>query len=115
MKRLLWAFAALCLVLQVRAGGKYLPAFPGAEGFGAFTPGGRGGKAIFVTTLEDYDSAKGETPITGSFRQAVESKGPRFILFRVSGTIFLKAELPVYEPYLTIAGQTAPGDGICQS
>ncbi len=90
-----------------------LPAFPGAEGFGSFTPGGRGGTVLYVTTLADYDSAKGEAPIPGSFRQAIETKGPRNILFKVSGTIFLKSVLVVREPFLTIAGQTAPGDGIC--
>ena len=95
------------------AGTNYLPAFPGAEGYGAFTPGGRGGKAIFVTTLADYDPSKGEAPIEGSFRKAMGTKGPRMVLFRISGTIFLKNEIAVHEPYLTIAGQSAPGDGIC--
>lgn len=89
-----------------------LPAFPEAEGFGAFTPGGRGGQVLFVTTLEDYDPAK-EAPIPGSLRAAITTSGPRLILFRVSGTIFLKATLAVTRPHLTIAGQTAPGDGIC--
>ena len=98
---------------ELRAADKYLPAFPGAEGFGAYTPGGRGGSVLFVTTLQDYDASKGESPIPGSFRQAVETDGPRMILFRVSGTIFLKTPLKVKAPYLTIAGQTAPGDGIC--
>jgi formylglycine-generating enzyme required for sulfatase activity len=108
---------ALCATGWLNSDGsapdKYLPAFPGAEGFGAFTPGGRGGKVLFVTSLEDYDATKGEAPIPGSFRKAVETQGPRTILFRVSGTIFLKAQLDVKAPYLTIAGQTAPGDGIC--
>src|SRR6185436_16335726 len=70
-------------------------------------------QGMFVTSLQDYDSAKGEAPVPGSFRQAVEAKDPRIILFRVAGTIFLKAPLKVNRPYLTIAGQTAPGDGIC--
>jgi formylglycine-generating enzyme required for sulfatase activity len=95
------------------AADRYLPAFPGAEGYGAFTPGGRGGKVLFVTTLDDYDPSEGEAPIPGSFRQAVETPGPRTILFRVSGTIFLKSRLVVTQPFLTIAGQTAPGDGVC--
>ncbi len=90
-----------------------LPAFPGAEGFGAFTSGGRGGKVLFVTTLEDYDAPKGEAPIPGSLRHAIESQGPRVILFALSGTIRLKRTLSVDEPYLTIAGQSAPGAGIC--
>jgi len=93
--------------------GEWLPAFPEAEGFGAFTPGGRGGQVLFVTTLEDYNPAAGESPIAGSLRQALTTKGPRLVLFRVSGTIFLKATLAVTQPYLTLAGQTAPGDGVC--
>lgn len=82
-----------------------LPSFPGAEGFGATTPGGRGGKVLFVTTLDDAGP--------GSLRAACEAEGPRIVVFRVSGTIALKRPLTVTKPYLTIAGQTAPGDGIC--
>lgn len=82
-----------------------LPAFPGAEGFGSGTPGGRGGRVIFVTNLDDSGP--------GSFRAACEAAGPRTVIFRVSGTIALKSDLTVREPFLTIAGQTAPGDGIC--
>jgi formylglycine-generating enzyme required for sulfatase activity/pectate lyase len=86
-------------------------AFPGAEGFGAGTPGGRGGKVTYVSTLEDYLPGK-ESPITGSLRAAVDADGPRIVLFRVSGTISLKADLWVQKPFITIAGQTSPG-GIC--
>jgi len=82
-----------------------LPAFPGAEGFGSATPGGRGGKVIFVTNLNDSGP--------GSFRAACEAEGPRVILFRVSGLITLAKDIVVKSPYLTIAGQSAPGDGIC--
>jgi len=89
-----------------------LRAFPEAEGFGAATPGGRGGDVYFVTTLADYLPGK-EEPIPGSFRAAAEASGPRYILFRTSGTIDLKADLYLHNPYLTVAGQTAPGDGIC--
>jgi len=92
-------------------GGKTL-AFPGAEGAGAYTVGGRGGKVLFVTNLEDYDPAKDEA-IAGSLRAACETKGPRIVVFRVSGTIALKAALTIKEPYITIAGQSAPGAGIC--
>jgi len=82
-----------------------LPAFPGAQGFGANTPGGRGGRVLFVTNLEDSGP--------GSLREACGADGPRIVIFRVSGTIALKSNLTVTRPYLTVAGQTAPGDGIC--
>ncbi|MCJ7544321.1 MAG: polysaccharide lyase [Phycisphaerae bacterium] len=87
-----------------------IPAFPGAEGAGAFTAGGRGGKVYVVTTLEDY--APGETPIPGSFRAAAEAEGKRIIVFGVSGWITLKAPLDINDPYVTIAGQSAPGGGV---
>ena len=88
-------------------------AFPTAEGYGRFARGGRGGRVIEVTNLLDYDKAKGEAVIPGSFRAAVEADGPRTIIFRVSGIIHLKSPCAVHNPYCTIAGQTAPGDGIC--
>lgn len=84
-------------------------AFPSAEGGGKFTTGGRGHDAYVVTTLEDYRPS--ETPIEGSLRHALS--GPnRTIVFAVSGTIFLKDELNVQLKNVTIAGETAPGDGI---
>jgi pectate lyase len=88
-----------------------VPAFPGAEGFGAAARGGRGGKVYQVTTLEDY--GRDEQPIPGSLRAAVEAEGPRIVVFGVSGTLDLKRRLDLLNPFITIAGQTAPGDGIC--
>ncbi|MBT3268429.1 pectate lyase [Candidatus Poribacteria bacterium] len=88
-----------------------LLAFPGAEGFGRYAKGGRGGAVLFVTNLSDY--RPGEEVIPGSLRAAVEAEGARTVVFRVSGTIELKGTLSIREPYITVAGQTAPGDGIC--
>jgi len=87
-------------------------AFPTAEGYGAYAQGGRGGRVIQVTNLEDFIPGE-EAVIPGSLRAACMAEGPRIIVFRTSGTIPLKAPLLITEPYCTIAGQTAPGDGIC--
>jgi pectate lyase len=81
------------------------PAFPGAVGWAARTPGGRGGQILRVTTLANAGP--------GSFRAAVETRGPRIIVFEVGGVIDLDRQtIRVAEPYLTIAGQTAPSPGI---
>lgn len=82
-----------------------IPAFPGAEGGGAYTKGGRGGKVIVVTSLEDRGP--------GTFREACETGGARIIVFNVAGVIHLKTPISIRAPYVTIAGQTAPGDGVC--
>ncbi|MHC4608463.1 MAG: pectate lyase family protein, partial [Planctomycetota bacterium] len=81
-----------------------LPVFPGAEGFGTRTAAGRGGKVIEVTSLEDGGP--------GTLRAALLDTGPRIVVFRVGGTITLKSHLFINYPFVTVAGQTAPGDGI---
>ncbi|UCD30253.1 MAG: pectate lyase [Planctomycetota bacterium] len=81
------------------------PAFPGAEGFGSTTPGGRGGRVIFVNNLKDSG--------LGSFRAACETQGPRIVVFRTGGTIVLSKSIKLTHPYITIAGQSAPSGGIC--
>ena len=93
------------------AGADGPPAFPGAEGYGASTVGGRGGRVIRVTNRKDYVPGK-EEPIPGSLRAAIRAEGPRTIVFRTGGTIELKAPLVVRNPRVTVAGQSAPGGGI---
>ncbi|WP_321518920.1 polysaccharide lyase [uncultured Bacteroides sp.] len=82
-----------------------IPAFPGAMGGGEFTFGGRGGKVITVTSLADSGP--------GTFREACETGGARIIVFNIAGIIHLKTPVIIRAPYITIAGQTAPGDGVC--
>ncbi len=81
-----------------------LPVFPGAEGFGTDTPAGRGGELLRVTNL----NADGP----GSLRAAAEAEGPRVVVFEVSGTITIRQDLWIDDPFLTIAGQSAPSPGI---
>lgn len=82
-----------------------IPAFPGAEGGGKYTMGGRGGKVLVVTNLND------DGP--GSFRWACEQGGARIVVFNVSGIIRLKTPVIIRAPYISIFGQSAPGDGVC--
>ncbi len=81
-----------------------IKAFPGAEGFGQFSVGGRGGKIIEVTNLNDSGA--------GSFREACQFSGPRIIIFRVGGAIKILKDIKIKNPFITIAAQTAPGDGV---
>lgn len=84
-----------------------IPAFPGAWGGGMYSFGGRGGKVLVVTNLNDSGP--------GSFREACEQGGPRIVVFNVAGIIQIKAPISIRAPYITIAGNTAPGDGVCIS
>jgi hypothetical protein len=105
MKKIALAILALCASSCTEQKEIAPLAFPTAEGYGASTPGGRGGKVYVVTNLND------EGP--GSLREAIEAEGPRTVVFNVDGTIELQKELNISNPFITIAGQTAPGEGIC--
>jgi hypothetical protein len=114
-----WAKAYPIIQQEAKQGKPYIPwaarpydlpqadlvAFPGAEGGGAYSFGGRGGKVIVVTSLEDRGP--------GTFREACETGGARIVVFNVAGIIRIKSPVIISAPYITIAGQTAPGDGVC--
>ena len=113
LERIGWAaLLAVALVLAgwASAASAQIPAFLGAEGYGMWTVGGRGGDVYRVTTLADY--GEGEAPIPGSLRAAVEAEGARTVVFRVAGLLELVRPLEIGDDSLTIAGQSAPGDGV---
>ncbi|MDR2950202.1 MAG: pectate lyase [Prevotella sp.] len=108
MKKLLLFFLAIFYVLLAFP---QTPAFPGAEGGGMYTTGGRGGKVYYVNTLEDTMMGNKKAQ-EGTLRWCLKQKGAKTILFKVAGIIHLKSKLIVSDS-TTIAGQSAPGDGIC--
>jgi CSLREA domain-containing protein len=104
--------AVACLVTAAAAAA--VPAFPGAEGFGSESEGGRAGAVLYVNTLDDHDDGTCNASDC-TLREAINQAGARMVLFKVGGTIVLDpllGSLVIDQPYITIAGHTAPGDGI---
>ncbi|MBX2882350.1 MAG: hypothetical protein KTR32_20545 [Granulosicoccus sp.] len=102
--RVFSVFMLILLVFPSVGHTRTLSAFAGAEGAGALSSGGRGGRIIEVTNLNDSGP--------GSLRAAIDAEGPRIVIFRVGGIINLESRLTIRNPYITLAGHTAPGGGI---
>jgi hypothetical protein len=100
--RMIVVVMSLLTALSTVTADDLMPAFPGATGFGANTRGGRRGQVIKVTTLKPFGP--------GSLNEACQIPGPRIVVFEVSGII--RGDIVITQPFLTIAGQTAPGMGI---
>ena len=101
---LIFLVAGNCINAPVISVAHEIPAFPGAEGFGSTTRGGRGGRVIEVTNLNDGGPR--------SFREACEATAPRIVVFRTGGVIKINSDIRITHPFITIAGQAAPGGGI---
>ena len=111
IKKLIFA-SVLVWLNCMAASAQLLTAFPGAEGYGKFVTGGRGGNVYCVTSLDDCSD---NDLVPGTLRWALRDGDdtPRTVLFKVCGTIYLTSVLKLQHPNVTIAGQSAPGGGIC--
>lgn len=105
---------ALATLIYIPVIGQRLPAFPGAEGFGKYATGGRGGKVYYVTRNDDCAD---NNLVEGTLRWALRSgdDSPRTVLFKTCGNIYLTSKLSMAHPNVTIDGSTAPGGGVCIS
>lgn len=110
MRKITLLLGILFVILLVNA--QTTPAFPGAEGFGRYATGGRGGTVYYVNNLTDVNTGNATTR-EGSLRWCLNQTGTKTILFKVSGTIMLTSSLSITKGNVSILGQSAPGDGVC--